>query len=513
MSTTLPIYPGVPDSESLLLSTLGSFWSDQVADAGFLRGMMRAVATSFFQTCTEVERAENTLARATVPVFRTMLWLPLRLREDQMNASNVSVPTFGDGHVFGQASMRFGQAEAKNGLYVFPAPENIQIRNIAAIYNRIADPTSVLISGVDFVVDATAGALIFNRNPFADISAAIRTIGSFPGGAPIRECQLWAYSVTVDAQDIWNYIGYVLKLHGPSSEAYRDLCNAIMDSHVTGPTDLSFRRLFAAVAGIQSVRGTETVEYVLPGLKLQIVTDRSVYTFPGACTSAVKPGDVVGEGDILISDLRIVDCNAGGPGAAALDGLAAVAIGREFFGDTYFSPLVFLNTDLPLQYIGEADGQVAVRFPVLGFPTDVEMFWENVEARGQAAGHTLADALDTRQAGNGPPQPQNLPAFVNPAKLILGMLGNNLKLVRLSANIIDPQAPGLQALRFLHSALNPRMTFMVFIELELPEASATFEYAVDEGIETGYGADLGICTASEPVLTQLMAGMIEGVIL
>ena len=119
-----------------------------------------------------------------------------------------------------------------------------------------------------------------------------------------------------------------------------------------------------------------------------------------------------------------------------------IALPADMLQANIHSPIFFENADVPVYVIDLADGSQVIRFGefigtgadaiatrlspagvtgVLASDyTDVQRWWQNVDDWGAGdEGESLAEILDLRTDRIGPPQPQDLPMTINPARFLL----------------------------------------------------------------------------------------------
>ena len=135
-------------------------------------------------------------------------------------------------------------------------------------------------------------------------------------------------------------------------------------------------------------------------------------------------------------------------------------------------------------------------FQISGFPGDVDSFWEQAQTLGKEEGkQTLAELLDIRENPVGQPLPEFLPATINPLEFAIeNILKNNLTIVKVRANSIGTDAPGLNLFKYLRDIIMPHTSFIVFIEISADTDTIDLSQAGDEevaGVEeetTRFGA-------------------------
>lgn len=465
MDTT--IYPASDlDRNEVLLALLGSFWQNTYDGKFVVETLLSGVALEENQSLSAFQEAIDALSRQLVPVFHKDFWRPLVLLESQISNKYLR---YGDGAVYGN-DYQYGVAIP---LQTFEFPLSEDIAYVPRIANGIAKPTRAFVHGIDYVIEPAT--LIFNANPFADPALADGIEDVYTDGLVTdRQMQLWLSGADVDLEHVHSHFGYVLKLNLPSSEAYRDLVNVIMDSLIDGAAGRKVERLIATVTGTPIVEHDgEVVEQVTADSRgVVIVTDRNAYRFSASATAIVSVGDVLYAGQQLTDVVVIEELNRG---VVPAD-LYALAIGSGLLAADFSGHVGFTNATetLSATVVG---GKTRVEFPLLGFPGDVEDFWDRTFSKGLENGATsLAAALDVREKPlPSETQPFHLPATINPLQFLLeNVLRGGVTLVRVKADkILSPISS--TELRWIRQISSPWTTMIVLFELEMPAESVIMD--------------------------------------
>ena len=296
-----------------LLSTLGSMWMTQLKDADVANELLVARSQLFEQADVNLREAQACLSRYTVPVYHNELWTPIYIRK---SAATTSAPRLTYGPLkalYGLAAsgapynrvFNYGETLAGASNTVLPLPTGVV--RIRAICNRVTDPSLMLMEGVNFLCNAEEGSLTLPFDVFGDPRVPTRII-STAGGGTDTEAMLWAYSEDVDTQLPWYFIGSVLGIRLETSQAAKDFMNAVWDLHTGAPHMSAFQQALSACWQVPLVaEDGETVELMLTGDSLQIITDKRVYTFDPDSVPLVAVGDVLRAGAALVDTLEIVD--------------------------------------------------------------------------------------------------------------------------------------------------------------------------------------------------------------
>jgi hypothetical protein len=172
------------------------------------------------------------------------------------------------------------------------------------VCNRIDNPSVVWISGVDFFLLPEEGLIVFATDPVTTPGIATREI--IVDGVIQTEVSLWAFCTKTDNESLWQTYGYTLPQKLDSSEQYKNLINAAFDSHILASNSQSVIDTLSTVVGIPTVKSDgETIESIVVGRRLYVVSDKNVYSFHRNSTTTVVVGDIVNKGDSLVDTVSI----------------------------------------------------------------------------------------------------------------------------------------------------------------------------------------------------------------
>jgi hypothetical protein len=427
----------------------------QFQGTGKLDVFYRGQLDLFEQLYTRYTEVEGSQARKDIPAFSTQWWSVVTLRASDLSMVD-GMYTYGMQDLVYNGGQSYGQTYSSKVSY--PA----EVSKIRLLMNRLTMPSLVFSSGIDYTI--VDGRLCFKEDPMASSYVVRRPIYGSGNTITDYEVVLWGFSADVDHDNLWRYIGCAYNFSLPASQRAGVALNAIIDSQITGLTSGQLRLLLAALSGVPSVlEAEETVEDIVESDQLQIITDKNVYSYPLGSVAEVAVGDVVHAGDQLVDTIRVQDLGSSTLTMAELP--ATISLGSEFIGGSYTAPLVFANEEVALDYIGPDDqGIVEVRFAVTGEAADISAFWTSVHAQGKALGRTLANALDTRETPVGEPAPVNLPATVNPMRLVLyELMRSSLLLIRVKTAQL-PTGSMLDELSRLRSVFPPTAAYILFSE-------------------------------------------------
>lgn len=477
---SLPTYPANDlNKGALLLQQLGTFWTNVFQEANILQAHMRSNAQEQAQTALDFYEAVACLSRFTVPIFHTDNWELLTiLRSEVENVASIYQP---DDLVFGQQpgtrpDRPAGFVQTFGGMDIpwvvqAPMPDTL-VDAPFVLQNLILYPSLVLVKGLDYEVNRERKLIRFKSDPFKNSLIAKREIFDEQGAKVDEEIGLWVYKAQYDLQYLQIQFAYALGLVLESTEGSKQLMNAFWNAHVAGGMSVSLLTLFlSALSGAPIVISpTETVEVIRTEADSKLViTDQYVYRFPLTANIIVTVGQVVHAGDRLSDAVEIVELAGNSPDYSILP---ALSLSPSFLSGGYMAELSVKNHRVALEYLGtDQNNKAVVRFEVSGFPGDVEEFWNAVQLRGDLAGETLANLLDTRENPVGEPLPVNLPTMINPLEFVVSnLMHNNLFVIRIRQASFMPGSPGLSFLRLLRNVIPPQTTYIIFVEMSFTDS-------------------------------------------
>ena len=454
------VYPSSDlDRSDFLLSLLGSFWSGTYEGSDLIQSTLRARAKLDQQAHTDLLDLVASISRANVPIFHRENWHFLTFLESQVNNFGPDMPEFlDDNTITYNGEIRYGLPALPIG-YAVPVPASL--RDCSVVLNRITQPSLTLIKDVDFWLPKP-GVLLFRQNPFQSPLVPVQTLFT-SGEASDRLAGLWLYHGAFDWQTAYEQFGYALKLKAASSEGYRYLINAILDALTQGTTGVDLNKAWSAITGVPLALGNEVVEAVeTDSRSVCVITDQHAYKYPLGSQPVVEAGDKVTPGMPLVDTLEIMEFDGYVPPT-----LTALALGRGFLANGYYSDLIFENKTVPLVVEQDENGRTRVSFEISGFPGDIEAFWDEVHANGLRKGKTLAQLLDIRPNPIDDPGAGSLPATINPLSfLVSNLLKFNTFVVRVRASLLGKDALGLWTAAYLKKIIPPHTAMIVVVELE-----------------------------------------------
>ena len=394
-----------------LVELAGSFWSDVFGQKELAADILAARGRLEDQTLRLTDEAVACLNRHETPKHRTVLWYPLVLRRSQREDGLRIFHRYGGTLAYG-GNAAYGVPSSSPLEAVFPLPNGLL--GASLILDRFYESSVVYTEGIDCAFDVSEGLIRFRPDPFA-----IPEIPQQPvyveGQQEDEEIVLWLFMSRWSAPYLWEHVYYPLQLRLPNTSAGKDYANGLWDVTVGGPTRGNFTALLAAWMDVAVAKeDEETVELVEDRADAEtiVVTDKHAYSYDRVSSPRVVVGDVVFRGDPLTDDIVVFSFHQG-QAPSPID-LSALHVGPEFLGPGYEEGLTFLNADVPVTPFRDATGALKVRFEIGGPAKDVERFWQDVDAREETLGKSLAEVLDVRTDPQDPPSESNLPATINP---------------------------------------------------------------------------------------------------
>jgi hypothetical protein len=500
-------YPAtIYDQPKVLLSTMGTFWADIYDRKDQVSAYVQAKANLELQSMLDAAQTIAALSRYEVPIFHRDNWYLLVVRESQRNSAATSLPRYDTGLVYDGIDSY--DVPLISDAHAFPLPKDLV--DAPLVLNRFLSASLTWTKNVDFTIDTTIGAITFRQNPFTDPRVTVRPV--YEDGTIVdREALLWVFKGDFDWETIYRQFGYVLDLRLKSSQGYREIMNAVFDSIVGGTAKRQVEAAFSAMTGVPLVEeATETVEFIeLDKSHRLIITDQHVYKFHPDANPIVSVGDTVHAGDPLVDSFLFFEFNRG----QLDDRLQALAMGPGFLASCYYGDLVFENKEFPLEVItDDPSGFTKLRFPLGGFPLDVDRFFDDLHANGVAEAlrpidncedvstlripgdgcdtedqhyrrGTLAHLLDQRPVRDGEPTAAALPTTINPLLFLAqNILRSNCVVVQIKASTLG-QGVGLRNSRLLRKIVPPQTALIVIVELT-PAADSVTTNAVGETVGT-----------------------------
>lgn len=377
------VYPASDlDRHRAMIATLGSFWARTYTGIDQIHSYATATAELVAQSHLNVLELAASLSRFHIPVFHTENWLPIPLRRSQQNTRASTA------FKFDQAANTFNGATTFNSAVntdTFAYTVNKNLESVYQIFDKLMFPTITLSKNANFIVDKENGAIIFSEDPFANPAFLRRGIYDGSGRLADEEIMLWGFKAKLDYNYIFEQFSYAIGVHLRSSENAKQFMNAVFSALLDGGTTVNtLTQAMSAICDVAVVKAPqETVELItLDAHGLLIATDKNAYRFAETATPVVEVGQTLRANDNLVRTFEIVEFNTG----VVPNSVSALALDRGFVSACFYGDLIFENVEVPLEVIEDhPSGYTFVRFKVSGFPEDVNLFFEELHARGVAA--------------------------------------------------------------------------------------------------------------------------------
>jgi hypothetical protein len=457
------------DDLTLLAQTPGSFWTEIFNDRELIFDLLRGYAAQERQLEQLLAELYDSMGRQTCPVFHTDWWHPLILTEG--TGQSASVLRYGDDLVYGpqpDTAIVYTYGDNKDPSWQYPAPADLAATFL--LTDAVVQPNVCLCSGVEFYLAPARQQLVFARDPFLD-----ERFTPFTATDGVRRLRLYLFAAQLDWQFVPKLYGSIVGLQGPSSPAFKELTNVILDGVASGTAREQIAAALAVLTGIPRAAGTETVEVITTNAQhLLIITDQQVYRYRAWATPLVAVGDQVAAGQDLVDAVQVFEPNRG----QIPDGVTALAVSKGLLLTSVGDELIFADRAVPLTVITGVSGYTKVTFPLGGFAADVAAFFTEIHARGVAAGTTLANYLDLRdpELQVGQPTARQLPTTVNPLQLLMhNVLRHAVILAQLKLHDLGDAGAGLQYAGVLRRILPPHVALLLLFELQDLTDDATMD--------------------------------------
>lgn len=396
------------DRPGKLLSLLGTFWSRYYPGRDQVQTYCQAVGQTYNQFWFDLLESISAFCRFTVPVFHTENWYLLKLRRSEMGEFPV---TYGEDGSFGEG-LRFGKS-GPNRSFAWKVPEELE--EVPFLFNRITAPSVSYQAGLDYFFERKYKLLVFFENPFTDSRWTRRPVlsGTSPNEVTTdEELLLWVYRGKLDWFQVYKHWGYILGEKTRSSEAYKKLVNALLDSLLDIAGSQALDTLLSLWTGLPLVQEyQETVEAIQRSpQRITLVTDQHVYHLPAGAELTVSPGQTLHCGDSFCSNITVYDPTR----QRGLPDISALILDEPFLKVKTKQPLIVRNQVLPCTIRRDEADRVVWRLTLDGLPEDLDAFWNEVLRRGLAGGRTIEQYLAQTSLANSEIHEAQLPAQINP---------------------------------------------------------------------------------------------------
>lgn len=472
------------DDPERLLSLLGSFWATAYQGNALLRDLAGTAGLLAQQSHLHLLELVRSVSRYTVPIFHQDNWHGLHILESELNTDSGLLEKYSTPasvSYIATTDQHYNEISPQP-FYSVTKPEGLE--NVQVIFNRLTSPSVELIKDIDFQLKTSV--ITLRNNPFDNPLIPKRDVLDSRGAIVDRECVLWLYRGQWDWQTVYEQFGYALQLQLKSSEGYRNFVNAIFDAFVEGTSVRTQQQALAAVFGIPLVvEATETVKHVVSDTNhLNVITDAHVYQFPTTATTVVTVGDTLQAGDPLTDLMQVFEFNRGAPVTA--EDIPALTTGSGLLAWGYWGDLTWDNKEVDIQVELDVDGYTKISWELGGFPFDVEKFWEDIHAKGVAAGETLAMLLDIRENPTGQPTAASLPVTVNPLQFLIdNLLRGNAYVVKIRPGSQLRNQLAFVPVAQLRKIQPPHTLMLLVVELAYADLPVTMD-TVGSPLTPGY---------------------------
>ncbi len=478
------------DNPRKLLGALGTFWSEIYHGRDLVLGKLTANTELAQRIQRDAQVIADNTGRETARIWRYEPWHMVQLSEQEMLRGSGRFARY-DSTYAHDGEIHYS---AQPGDYLLPIPANLRRCTLAC--SGISAAATVLTPPTDFIV--ADDVIKLTENPFEQ---GFDVENVYSGGEVVdRIAKIWLFGCYFDDEDVYQQYGYALDYRRQSSAAYRDAVASALDCIVRGTSRQRLESLLAAIFGITLCQQTgETVEQIiaLPE-KLQIITDRLVYTFRPELTPGVAVGQVLNAGQSLVEEFGIHELRRGQVPAQ----LTALTVPAYLLDIAAHDDIVFENTSTAISANGYANGSELITFALGGAEEDVEKFWQRVRELEIEHGVTLAAKLRELYG--------RLPTTINPLEFLVRHVWRwNCLVVRAARGNIDGDVA--QIPYALIRDVQPPHLMLIFI-ITLPTltdqvpSSGFSDGPVIIGVGTPYGNDTVAITSTAGTCKQLDFG-------
>lgn len=408
------------DSLDLILETLASFWQRIYAGRELVTDIFRAATLQERQIQQREAEFDGTVSRQDCSTTSAWRWYPVTLNRDDMVDADYSGNS---GEAFSDET---GYGQIMDSSVAFPAPEGLI--SAAGVSDYIAAPTVWLSNNVEMTI--SNGKIVFVNDPFKDTRFTAEDVD----GQTILRLNL--FNAEFDSSAFVAAWSDAAGLSGDASEQYKNLSNALLDARTFGASFKFILDAVEAITGIPLAKGTEIVEQIgETDAYKYVITDQNAYRFPLTATVVVAVDQTLQLGESLVDSVYVYRTR---PAADLPDWLTSITVGPGYgLAKEIDDTLEFLNQDVPIT-VSTAAGFTKIEFTLTGDSGTVDDFFDSLHARGVAASETVAMLLDRRTNPIGQPSAEDLPATVNPAKILLNeLLGGCAIVIQIDTAKVD----------------------------------------------------------------------------
>jgi hypothetical protein len=382
----------------------------EVSELAFSRPLVRSMGT-FFNHLSSDREYYSRFCQAIVEAY-TEVWKTLAASKAQASPDTADL-IYNDRYKL----LRLKASDSRSGTdgkFRFPMPTDIEAVNF--LTDKIERPTIFWAQGVDFGIENWGDKpwLVLNYDPFSTAGVEITSTLNESNEVSDRFVSLWMVAPTRKIYPLTEQWGAVFDV-APITEDQRSHLLQLFKTMALGPT---FIRLMIGAGRAFGHPVCEVDQEVVTSVisdcrGTAVITDKSVYRFPAAALITTDIGDVLRLGQTISSAILWYDLSSG-----FAPELAGLAISKTELGSAYMGGLIFPNEERDVLVTSQAD-KTKIQVPLDGSVEDQQTFWDEVHTRGVAGGNTLANFLDTRPNPIGEPEASNLPATLNPYKLLV----------------------------------------------------------------------------------------------
>ena len=332
----------------------GTFYHATYEDADRIRKLFDSYCWSYQLLLDEALDASKLFVRTLIPPVHHKKFFPIQVHEQEYRDGKKQLLIYGTDDVRYGDDYYFGHPAALvTGAVELPQ----SIVDIEICCDQPIDPNVILFKGEHFFI--RNGHIYFTTDLFEAV--------------PVREeagrdrsVILYLRGVTIDRHYVQSRLGKLLQTQGPSTQAFADFNNLVMDSVMAGTGTTRLMQLLCRLFDVPCTLQTETVEQI--GVTLAgrwLATDRTVYFVPHAAAFRVQPGERLLPGTILTDAILSV--------SKTVPNDLPILLEKRFLGPTFESGLLFPNKEEPIRI---DKGFPYPTFTILGRFVDIRRFWD-----------------------------------------------------------------------------------------------------------------------------------------
>lgn len=338
----------------------GTYYHSTYADAGHIYSLFDSFSWANQLMLDDALDASKLFVRTLITPLHCERFMPLRIFENAYRNGEKKMI------FYGQENLRYGDSH----YYGHPSPTipgavelPAGVVDVDLCCDLPIDPGIVLLKNEHFFI--RSGHLFFTVDLF-DLMPISETADSD------RSVTIYLRGVSVDRRYVQDRLGILLQTQGPSTQAFVEFNNLVMDSIMEGTSYHRLSQLLGKLYDVPCTKETETVESTgFDQSSRWQATDRAVYFAPLSARFLYESGKTIQAGTFLTDAVEPVR------GKILPDGIPII-LERRFLGSDYKAGLIFPNEESTLSL----DRQIPYpTFLIVGRDEDIMKFWNTFYER------------------------------------------------------------------------------------------------------------------------------------